>query len=1082
MLAQSNYQSATTGLSGCNVSKKNPVASGITSDPTSPSPKVESTEFSHQSNDSSALTPKHYAELKASCIDDAIIERYFFSTEGDEAQQYLIEDAAGKLSGHSSQYATAPVRKLQQQSDHVKDGAWGCHANGQLKPDSSRIKWEKLSDGLWVKVRDESRPDGLARIKYEIIREKPYRGIHVNVMQPVAQRSAIHVITEGAKKAGSTASIGYPSIGLPGVEMGLTAKDDHGNRVLIPVLQAMAERGDMAVIGYDCDLKESTRNNISWAKSKLAAEYEAQGGVAFILPEWPTEYGKGIDDVMATQGAGYVHSLIAAAIPFKQWRTARMTQQLRTSKPEYYGLTCDRTIIHQRYIDYTLSAPGTLLAISSPMETGKTVTGGKFKDAFFQRHPDGLFEVQGYRNGLGQQTASKWGIDHISDLETIGANVSQLLIDDALALAYCLDSLSRRAKAIRNAIDDGRTVCIFLDEADAVLKHITGGGTLGKRQADIWVLWCDVLRAVIAGGGYIVLAEANLTQVVVDAIAEISGGKVEAIENTYQPHAGRKVIDYSALNAKGKHADQLLAKACFSHILHLADDGPVFVAADSQGFAERVEAGLLAIGLKVLRIDGTTIERPETRAFMQNPDGYIAEHRPDVVIVTTTAESGVSISDGYFENVVLYGSHLEDRALAQLSGRVRGEAPLHLFVKRRVHSIGDDPDSFSVDGILKEWHQNAFDSGAAAGVRQHFDPELLAAAGQRTQSTHAERLHRLKAHYQARANISKFSLHYGLIGILEHAGCELSTDSLQPSTFDKAEKEVFEMARDAVRLKAAGHYVDAPLGKSVAWALRVNGAASSKHLDKVEAAKVLMEDAYPGLPLNDLEFVLEEVIGCRGDRIRSHTFSWLAQHPKIAKLIDLQSWKTQLEQKFIIMSSLKRESAKAELIAQSALMKITELETYEESTPLVVAVAQWARDRRKLLYRMFRIQCKDEYTNIAIVNKLVRKIGYKAFSCNRLGSSDDRRQIWKAEPMPHQAEVWAALERKWCGELQDETVGVEQPSPSVSLACVKEKDHRQTGDIETLPPIEREGAVVQSPVLTPEVRDKVMCPHSKVSK
>ena len=294
------------------------------------------------------------------------------------------------------------------------------------------------------------------------------------------------------------------------------------------------------------------------------------------------------------------------------------------------------------------------------------------------------------------------------------------------------------------------------------------------------------------------MAEANLSQIAVDAIAEISGAKVEAIENTYQPRNGRKVYDYSALSAKGKHSDQLLAKACICKVRKLADDGPVFLATDAQGFAEKAEAALMADGLSVLRIRWRYNRPPGNESFLENPDSYLAEHQPDVVIATTTAESGVSISGGYFENVALYGSHLEDRALGQLSGRVRGDVPLHLFVKRRVSSFGDDPDSFSIDGILKEWHQNAFDSAAAADISEYFNAEILKAAGERSKGADGERFHRLKATYQARANISRFSLHYGVISILEAMGCEISSDALQPSAFDKAEKDSWENAGEAV--------------------------------------------------------------------------------------------------------------------------------------------------------------------------------------------------------------------------------------------------------------------------------------------
>lgn len=997
------------------------------------------------------LYPSHYNELKASCISDAVIKRYFHSIEGQAAQEWLIEDAVSKLGAHSQQYATKPVQWLLKQSDHVQAGGWVCRANGQIKPDEPRQAVTKTKDGRWVPAFNS---DGTPKlVKYESKRERPYAGAYIEIMRPVSDLDRkTYVLTEGSKKAGCAVTLGYRVVPLPGVDMGAIK----GTGGLIPAIDGLHRDADI-IIAFDCDDKESTREGVARSTGRLGRLLKNAGFTSIRVATWEPSAGKGLDDVVANRGADFAHSVINNAESLGKWQSARFAAALRNSKPEFYRLTDpNRKIVNQRYVDLHLPAPGSILAVSSPMETGKTVAGGKLKDEFFQRHPDGLLELQGYRNGLGQQTAGKWAMEHIGFLEASAPGISQMLIDDAEALAYCLDSLNRRARAINEAVADGRKVCVFLDEADAVLKHVLGGGTLGKRQAEIWSMWNTALAAVISGGGYIVLAEANLSQIAVDAIAEISGGKVCAIENTYQPHAGRKVIDYSALNKSGKHADQLLAKACLQHTRKLATDGPVFLATDSQGFAEKSEAALVADGLSVLRIDGDTIDKPETRAFLENPDGYIAAHIPDIVIATTTAESGVSISSGYFENVVLYGSHLEDRALGQLSGRVRGEAPLHLFIKRRVNSFGEDPDSFSIDGILKEWQQNAVDSFSAAEVSQYFDAEILKAASERAQGTDAKRFHQLKATYQARLNISRFSLHYGVIQILKAAACEIATDALQPSAFSDGEKEAFENAGEVIVSRRTSEFIAAPIDKSVSWAIKVESSASSTRSQRTEAKKVLLNDSYPGLPFDNEEFVRDELIKGRGDTLRAHSFAWLCQNPKIAKLIDLQSWKAQLEQQFMILPSLRKESARIKILAQSALADIAQLESYEENTPLVIAVAQWAKERAKTLGRLFRLQIKAGQTNIAIVNKLLRKIGYKSKSIKREGSRGDRRQIWQAIAEPYQAEVWAALEQKWAGDLMDESIAIEQPQPRVT-DLRKGNSLMQINDTASQTPVNSEG-------------------------
>ena len=806
------------------------------------------------------------------------------------------------------------------------------------------------------------------------------------------------------------------------------------------------------------DLRKLRDEKIKAARDSVKAAQQA-------LEHVKQRYTTAIEKVRAIRDRKLAEHQEAAHKLAEHQRAARkrFIEKLRSDNPGFYKLTDpNRKIINQRYIELQLPAPGSIPAISSSMETGKTVAIGKLKDEFYKRHPDGLFDLQGYRNGLGQQTASRWVMDHISELEASAPGISQMLIDEAKSLAYCLDSLNRRARAINEAISEGRKVCVVLDEADAVLKHVLGGGTLGKRQAKIWEMWCECLAAVISGGGYIIMAEANLSQIAVDAIAEISGGKVEAVENIYQPHKDRKVIDYSALNAEGQHSDQLLAKACLTHVRQTVVYGPVFLATDSQGFAEKAEAALVADGYKALRIDGDTIERLETSEFLKDPDAYLDTHEPDVVIVTTTAESGVSISDGYFTDVFLYGSHLEDRALGQLSGRVRGDAPLHLFVKRRVDNFGDDPDSFSIDGILKEWQQSAADSFIAADVSKHFDAETLKAASERTRSASAQQLHRFKAMYQARCNISRFSLHYGVISILEAMGADISREALIPSEFDQDDINAFKNAGEIVANRRTSEFVQAPIDKSVSWAIRVESAASSTRADRTAAKKILLNDSYPGLPFDDEEFVHDEIVKGRGDGLRAHSFAWLCQNPKIAKIIDLQSWKSQLEQQFVVLPTLRKESARIKILAQSALTQITELECYEESTPLVVAVAQWAKERAKTLNRLFRLQIKNGQTNIAIVNKLLRKIGYKSTS-SRPGTAGNRPRIYAAEAEPYQAEVFAALEQKWARALAAESIEIEQPSSPTSTICNKENSSMQIKDVDSKTPVNRRGGARSGP-------------------
>ncbi|MGB7249583.1 MAG: hypothetical protein WBC73_11635, partial [Phormidesmis sp.] len=411
-----------------------------------------------------------------------------------------------------------------------------------------------------------------------------------------------------------------------------------------------------------------------------------------------------------------------------------------------------------------------------------------------------------------------------------------------------------------------------------------------------------------------------------------------------------------------------------------------------------------------------------------NPDAELKKHQYDIVAITTTAESGLSISDGYFDYVALYGSHLEDRALKQLASRVRGMVPLHTYIRSRAIAVGEDPDSFTADGVLKAHQKNKQDSAIAAEVAQHFDADVLMKAGAALATPEAVSLHKWQATFAARKNLSGAFLRANTLHLFESTGHVIS--EVVSEYFDGEDETAYKVARETVVDEKTEEYVTRPTDKSVSWAVQKLSANNCTYLESVEAQRILDSDAWPGLPLDNSKFVKAEVVKKRKQGLKAHTFGWLCKNPKIAKIIDLKSWESQLEQPFIVIPALRRESAKVKILAQSALHEIAELESYSEDHPLVVEVASWARERSETLGRLFRLQIREQHTNIQTLNKLLRKIGYTSKKGKQLGSDGDRSYEWSAEPMPYQAEVRSALEQKWEAELSTETIDVGKPEDS----------------------------------------------------
>jgi hypothetical protein len=328
-------------------------------------------------------------------------------------------------------------------------------------------------------------------------------------------------------------------------------------------------------------------------------------------------------------------------------------------------------------------------------------------------------------------------------------------------------------------------------------------------------------------------------------------------------------------------------------------------------------------------------------------------------------------------------------------------------------------------GIRKQWEENASDSLHAAEVVKHFGQEVVQDSILATK-TDGDLLHELKSIYEARKNISSFSLHYGVVSILADAGCSI-TQAESSGNHSQDEADAYESACEAIRLADATAFAEMPADQSMAWSLKILSSSKATTEQRLKARKVLLTEDYPGLPFDDLEFVKKEVVQDKLSGIKAHTFCWMMKNPGIAQVLDLHSWKAQIEQQFLILPAIRKETAKIKVLASSVLAEITELENYSENSPLVRALAKWAQDRALTLNRLFRLQIKAEHSNITTVNKLLRKIGYKSIIVKKTGSDGSRAKQWKAEAMPHQAEVWAALDSKWVNELAAESIDIEAP-------------------------------------------------------
>jgi Domain of unknown function (DUF3854) len=279
------------------------------------------------------LTETHLAELMASLIDPSIIALNFESLDGEGAADALLYSPNIKRKNDGC--VTAKYQHYQNLSsgwwcggidiDTGEAMEWGC-----FKPDEPRIDTHKN------KLIKYEHPPAIPteyfalRITFAIglkIAEK--YGLETDYIDRQGQYSsesedigfwhwAIEqtqvplTLAEGAKKAACLLSIGYLSIGLPGIwGAHRNGKAEGLEPSLIPGLRSIVAGREILFV-FDQDSNPDTARDVGRAVNTTAKDCRAAGAMTTGRISWDLvdhQY-KGVDDLVAAEGAGVFDQLI----------------------------------------------------------------------------------------------------------------------------------------------------------------------------------------------------------------------------------------------------------------------------------------------------------------------------------------------------------------------------------------------------------------------------------------------------------------------------------------------------------------------------------------------------------------------------------------------------------------------------------------------------------------------------------------------------------------------------------------------------------------------------------------------------
>jgi len=651
-------------------------------------------------------------EWQQSCVDEQLIRLNVTCLAGESPSEHLLyaDTLPRRNDGRVS-------NAILDRYNHVEAGGWWCSGidllTGELdlwgcfKPDSPRthpqkgkiIKYEhppqtttglfalRVPLPLWERIAERA---GVAIAEAQIDPEQPDLGFWQWLMN---HPQVPLCITEGAKKAGALLSAGYAAIALPGVHNGYrTPKDETGKRIghshLIPPLKKLAQPQREIYIAFDQDSKPKAVESVNSAIKRLGYLFQKADCKVKIIT-WDNQFGKGVDDFIAEKGAEFFTEAYQTALPFDIWKAQGLSQLTYPADLE----------VHARYLpNLEIAENAQLVGIKSAKGTGKTQFIQTLVAQALAKHQPVL--VIGHRVRLVEELCLRFGLPYITQ-------VREHPLGQVLGYGLCVDSLHPNSQAKFDP-EQWSDSLVIMDEVEQVLWHTLNSDTCRHQRVAILKSLKSLLQNVLSGGGRVVVADADLSDISLDYLMALAGIPLNPfiIQNQWKPQEKEAWTVYHYPENDPKRLVKNLVK-------HIKEGGKPFVCLSAQKISSSWGTLNLESYLKnqfpdrkILRIDAESLAEPSHPAYgcMANLDQILANY--DVVLASPSIETGVSIDlKDHFTSVWCIAQGIQTAtSVCQALGRIRANIPRHIWVAGySFNQVGNG--STSIASLLTSGHR-----------------------------------------------------------------------------------------------------------------------------------------------------------------------------------------------------------------------------------------------------------------------------------------------------------------------------------------------------------------------------------------
>ncbi|BAZ71319.1 hypothetical protein NIES4106_61160 (plasmid) [Fischerella sp. NIES-4106] len=480
-----------------------------------------------------------------------------------------------------------------------------------------------------------------------------------------------------------------------------------------------------------------------------------------------------------------------------------------------------------------------IIAVKSGLGTNKT--GAMIQQ--IKRSPNRAI-IFGSRNNLLLQTISRAAEEKVT-IYHVHEDEGRIMIPDVNTnIAACIDS-SPHFDGYFKGVD------LYFDEIVSVLIHALSGGTLKENQAKVLA----ILTKAIQECDNIYLLDGNLSDLVVDFISSLCPEKkVVKIGNKKKSRKHRFTFVECVVEEEIKKRDRS------PMIQKMLKPGVIpWIASDSKELTSVLDYIFKKHSKRGYVLNKETSNEPWAKEFLENPNKFIEQYKPEYFIHSPSAESGISVTlCGHFTHkFTLFNGVLGTSSQYQLMMRLRDNLIEHFvfcpeksFIQNR-----QTPRTYSAKKFEQLCHERIVQSSLLAidiSEEPQAAAEIIAKAVQRNNDP----WWKLSCKFGALDNFEMNNLRKCLIHVLEEAGHEVEVEDWEASP---EHKEIEKQCREdyqklvALKLKESEPYENLKKAEEM---LKKNGG-------DYRAMKTFLLEKLPGIDKSDVwshDFVYQYIV------------------------------------------------------------------------------------------------------------------------------------------------------------------------------------------------------------------------------